>query len=49
MSFSTPAEAITALKQVEDDYDAHQRAAVNLATSVFSADRVLKEMLSQIP
>jgi hypothetical protein len=48
LAFSTYEEAVGALKRVEADYVAHQRAAVELARSVFSSDRVLKEMMERI-
>jgi len=43
--FAEPAEAITALQEVERDYPAHARAAEALCARYFDSDRVLSGLL----
>ena len=48
LCFSTPEQAINALRHVECDYFAHSDAARELASSVFGARQVLPEMLGLV-
>ena len=45
-AYGTVDEAVTALEEIQADYDRHRRAARSLAEEVFDSDRVLTELLA---
>lgn len=47
LTFSTVAEAVEALRQVQDDYTRHAQAARRLAEEHFDSDAVLSSLLSR--
>ena len=48
LAFSTPDEAVEALRRVEADYPRHQAAARAIAARHFSVEEVLGDLLSRI-
>lgn len=47
ITFSTPEEAVTAIADINDHYEEHQRAARALAEQYFDAKRVCADLLAQ--
>jgi hypothetical protein len=48
LTFSSPSEAVAALRAVERDYDEHAQAAVALAQEHFASARVIGRMLEEV-
>lgn len=47
LAYRTPAEAVAALRRLDDDYGAHRRAARAVAEEYFDARRVLTDLLEK--
>jgi hypothetical protein len=48
LTFSSPSEAVAALRAVERDYDEHAQAALALAQEHFASSRVIGRMLEEV-
>ena len=47
LAYSTPCEAVAAIRQLREDYDVHCRAARNVVEEFFDARRVLTDLLQR--
>jgi hypothetical protein len=48
LSFSTPEEAVEGVERIAADYEAHSRAARELAQQQFDSDKVLRRLLEKL-